>query len=64
MSDSDYELSSPYGYAPTEWVCMTFTVLFPILALVHTVQAVWKRYWVPLPTLVLGAIGELELDRR
>lgn len=49
---------SPYGYIPTEGVCITFIVLFSLSALLHTAQAIKWRTWYMLPTMVIGCIGE------
>lgn len=56
----DYDLypsESAYGYRPTEWVQITFIVIFSVLATVHAVQGFVFKYWIVYPTLVLGTIG-------
>lgn len=52
-----YPSESAYGYRPTEWVCITFIVIFSLLAFAHTVQGFMSKYWIVYPTLVLGTIG-------
>lgn len=52
-----YPQASAYGYRPTEWVQITFIVLFSLLAIGHTVQGITSKYWIVFPTLVLGTIG-------
>lgn len=57
----DYNLypeASAYGYRPTEWVAITFIVIFSLLALAHAVHGFVFKYWVVYPTLVLGTIGQ------
>lgn len=52
----------PYGYVPTEWICILFVVLFSITTLLHTIQAlIYKRpklLWI-LPTIVICGIAEI-----
>jgi hypothetical protein len=52
-----YPSESAYGYRPTEWVAITFIVIFSLLATVHVVQGAIFKYWIVYPTLVLGIIG-------
>ncbi|KAF4581569.1 hypothetical protein EYR40_009853 [Pleurotus pulmonarius] len=55
---SDF-LWSPYGYIPTEYVCIIFIVLFGISTFTHTVEAIFLRTWWLLPTACLA--GALEV---
>ncbi|KAF9493501.1 RTA1-domain-containing protein [Pleurotus eryngii] len=55
---SDF-LWSPYGYIPTEYVCIMFIVLFGISTFAHTVEAIFLRTWWLLPTACLA--GALEV---
>lgn len=55
---SDF-LWSPYGYIPTEYVCIIFIVLFGISTFAHTVEAALLRTWWLLPTACLA--GALEV---
>jgi len=47
-----------YGYVPSEGAGITFVVIFSLMAIVHTGQAVWKREWWCL-VFTVGAIGML-----
>ncbi|KAJ7050415.1 RTA1 like protein-domain-containing protein [Mycena amicta] len=48
---------SPYGYTPTEYVCIIFVVLFSISTLLHTGQAITYRLWWLFPSAIFaGAI--------
>jgi len=52
---------SPYGYTPTEWICILYIVLFSSTAALHLTQALYKKprlYWV-LPTIVTCGICEI-----
>ncbi|TDL28651.1 RTA1-domain-containing protein [Rickenella mellea] len=48
-----------YGYIPTQWVCITFIVLFGLSTTLHIGQAVRNRLWFMFPTAVLAGIGEV-----
>ncbi|EIW56106.1 RTA1-domain-containing protein [Trametes versicolor FP-101664 SS1] len=50
---------SPYGYVPTEWICILFIALFAITTSVHLGQAVWSRLWWLLGTTVLAGVIEI-----
>jgi hypothetical protein len=51
--------NGPYGYVPTEGVCITFIILFAISALLHTGQALkWRTRWM-IPSMALGCTGEV-----
>ncbi|KAL1744578.1 RTA1 like protein-domain-containing protein [Schizophyllum fasciatum] len=50
---------SPYGYIPTDWVCVLFLVLFGISTALHIGEAAMTRTWYIYPTAVLA--GGLEL---
>ncbi|KAF8506196.1 RTA1-domain-containing protein, partial [Hysterangium stoloniferum] len=50
-----------YGYIPTNWICLTFLILFGATTIAHVWQSVFLRsrmFWI-LPTIVLCGIGEL-----
>ncbi|KAJ6486972.1 RTA1-like protein [Mycena sanguinolenta] len=48
---------SPYGYIPTEYVCVIFVVLFALSTLIHVGQAIRYRLWWLFPTAILcGAL--------
>ncbi|KAF8317965.1 RTA1-like protein [Clavulina sp. PMI_390] len=51
--------TNPYGYNPTLYVCALFVALFSLSTLVHLIQALWKRKWYLLPTVVIGGCGEI-----
>ncbi|KAJ7828779.1 RTA1 like protein-domain-containing protein [Mycena olivaceomarginata] len=51
-------LQSPYGYTPTESVCILFVVLFGISTALHLVQALRYRIWWILPTIVFSGLLE------
>ncbi|KAF8326222.1 RTA1 like protein-domain-containing protein [Cantharellus anzutake] len=50
---------TPYGYAPTLWICTLFLALFSLSTIIHLGQALWCRRWYLILTLVLGGIGEI-----
>ncbi|KAH9912224.1 RTA1 like protein-domain-containing protein [Fomitopsis serialis] len=50
---------NPYGYVPTEWICILFLVLFAVTTVLHTVQAVRYRLWFLLYTACLAGVLEL-----
>ncbi|KAI6131735.1 RTA1 like protein-domain-containing protein [Pisolithus croceorrhizus] len=53
------EATSPYNYVPTEWICITFVMLFGINTVLHISQS-WKfRMWWLIPTVVVA--GTLEI---
>ncbi|KZT64813.1 RTA1-domain-containing protein [Daedalea quercina L-15889] len=37
--------NNPYGYTPTEWICILFLVLFSLSTAIHAAQAVYTRLW-------------------
>lgn len=50
-----------YGYVPTDWICITFLILFGATTIAHVWQSVFRRprmFWI-LPTIVLCGIGEI-----
>ncbi|KAH9941796.1 RTA1-domain-containing protein [Epithele typhae] len=58
--DSHGHLISPfYGYWPTEWICMMFTILFTISTLLHFGQAIHYRTRWLIYTAVLAGVGEM-----
>ncbi|KAI1787360.1 RTA1-domain-containing protein [Ganoderma leucocontextum] len=50
---------NPYGYVPTEWICILFVALFAASTVIHTAQAVHSRLWWLLPTACVAGIGEI-----
>ncbi|KAJ6528733.1 RTA1 like protein [Mycena vulgaris] len=50
---------SPYGYVPTEYVCIIFVVLFAISTLLHLGQATYYRLWWLIPSACLAGILEI-----
>ncbi|TFK62181.1 RTA1-domain-containing protein [Pluteus cervinus] len=50
---------SPYGYVPTESICILFLVLFSLSTIAHTGQATYYRMWWLFPTVITGGIGEI-----
>ncbi|KAJ7122359.1 RTA1 like protein-domain-containing protein [Mycena epipterygia] len=52
-------LLSPYGYTPTEYVCLIFVALFALSTVIHLGQLVRYRMWWLLPSIVLA--GALEV---
>lgn len=51
--------ASPYGYVPTEGICITFIVLFGLSTLLHFIAAVRYRLWWLIPTACLMGAGEV-----
>ncbi|KAJ7152907.1 RTA1 like protein-domain-containing protein [Mycena filopes] len=49
---------SPYGYTPTEYVCIIFVTLFALSTLLHVGQAIRYRLWWIFPTAVLAGLLE------
>ncbi|KIJ44743.1 hypothetical protein M422DRAFT_251726 [Sphaerobolus stellatus SS14] len=52
---------SPYGYVPTEWICIMYICLFTLTTVIHLGQALYKKprlYWV-LPTIVTCGVCEI-----
>ncbi|KAJ6610661.1 RTA1 like protein-domain-containing protein [Mycena sp. CBHHK59/15] len=49
----------PYGYTPTEWICISFLGLFIISTVLHIAQAIRYRVWWLLPTAVVSGILEI-----
>ncbi|KAJ7036730.1 RTA1 like protein [Mycena alexandri] len=49
---------SPYGYTPTEYVCVIFVALFALSTLLHVGQATRYRLWWLFPTAVLAGLLE------
>ncbi|KAI0368536.1 RTA1-domain-containing protein [Pilatotrama ljubarskyi] len=50
---------SPYGYVPTEWICIMFIALFAVSSAIHLGQTVWSRLWWLLGTTVLAGLIEI-----
>ncbi|KAJ7686269.1 RTA1 like protein-domain-containing protein [Mycena rosella] len=50
---------SPYGYTPTEYVCIIFVVLFSSSTLLHLGQATYYRLWWLIPTACLAGVLEI-----
>ncbi|KAJ7748291.1 RTA1 like protein-domain-containing protein [Mycena maculata] len=50
---------SPYGYTPTEYVCLLYLVLFSVSTLVQAGQATYYRLWWLLPTACLAGMLEI-----
>ncbi|KAF8496744.1 RTA1-like protein [Russula emetica] len=48
-----------YKYIPTEWICITFLVLFGVSTIIHTVQAIRSRLWWLFPSAVFCGLREL-----
>ena len=51
--------SSDYNYIPSPGWCISFIVLFSVIALVLSLQALRSKYWIVYPTIVLGALIEV-----
>ncbi|KAJ7927741.1 hypothetical protein B0H13DRAFT_2312136 [Mycena leptocephala] len=49
---------SPYGYTPTEYVCMLFVALFSFSTLLHIGQAIHYRMWWLFLSAILAGIFE------
>ncbi|KZT64812.1 RTA1-domain-containing protein [Daedalea quercina L-15889] len=63
---SDDFTENPYGYVPTEWICILFLVLFSLSTAIHFFQLVHTRLWWLIPTVctagaleILGWVGRL-----
>ncbi|CCM06794.1 uncharacterized protein FIBRA_09094 [Fibroporia radiculosa] len=54
-----HESSSPYGYVPTEWICVLFVALFSLSTAMHTAQAARTRLWWLLPTACCAGVLEI-----
>ncbi|PIL26020.1 transporter [Ganoderma sinense ZZ0214-1] len=50
---------NPYGYVPTEWICILFIALFAVSTIAHTVQAAHSRLWWLFLTAFMAGIGEI-----
>jgi len=48
-----------YNYVPTEWVAITFLVLFSLTTFAHTLQAIRYRLWWIFPSAVFCGLLEL-----
>lgn len=53
-----YAPETPYGYTPDDAVCIMFIVLFAVSNSAHLGQAIWKRTWFMIPTVVLSGCLE------
>ncbi|KAF8212657.1 RTA1-domain-containing protein [Mycena galopus ATCC 62051] len=49
---------SPYGYTPTEYVCIIYVALFAFSTLMHVGQSIYYRMWWLFPSAILA--GALE----
>jgi len=57
-SNTDFH-RNPYGYVPTEWICILFIVLFSISTIIQAVEATYTQlYWL-FPTVCIA--GGLEI---
>jgi hypothetical protein len=52
-------LTSPYNYVPTEYVCAIFIALYALSTLIHIGQMFRYRLWWLLPTVVLAGVAEV-----
>ncbi|KZV75700.1 RTA1-like protein [Peniophora sp. CONT] len=52
-------VQSPYGYRPTEWICILFVVLYSVTTILHIGQATRYRLWWLFPTAVLAGVTEI-----
>jgi hypothetical protein len=62
MSDPNInylELESPYPYTPDLATCLSYTIIFGLLTLIHCVLAIKYRYWVMLYVLIPGGLLEV-----
>ncbi|KAI0741783.1 RTA1-domain-containing protein [Daedaleopsis nitida] len=50
---------SPYGYIPTEWVCIFMVVVFAISSVLHLAQTIKSRLWWLLGTATLAGLLEV-----
>ncbi|KAJ6626623.1 RTA1 like protein-domain-containing protein [Mycena sp. CBHHK59/15] len=50
---------SPYGYTPTEYVCIIFVALFSSSTILHVGQATYYRLWWLFPSVCLAGILEI-----
>ncbi|VDB96672.1 unnamed protein product [Peniophora sp. CBMAI 1063] len=50
---------SPYGYTPTQWICILFVALYSITTILHVGQATRAHIWWLFPTAVLAGIAEI-----
>ncbi|OSX62459.1 hypothetical protein POSPLADRAFT_1046756 [Postia placenta MAD-698-R-SB12] len=57
-SNTDFH-RDPYGYVPTEWICILFIVLFSLSAIVHAGQATYTRLFWLFPTICTAGILEI-----
>ncbi|CDO68773.1 hypothetical protein BN946_scf184989.g39 [Trametes cinnabarina] len=55
----DANVTNPYGYIPTHWICILFLVLFGISTFLHAGQAIRSRLWWLFPTACLAGVGEI-----
>jgi hypothetical protein len=53
------QISTAYGYRPSEAAGITFCVLFALSLIIHSAQATWKRQWWAY-VFAVGALGELD----
>ncbi|KAH9977067.1 RTA1 like protein-domain-containing protein [Lactifluus volemus] len=58
-STSDTLHRIQYGYVPTEWVAITFILLFGISTFVHTIQALRSRLWWLIPSVIFCGFLEV-----
>nr|GAT57085.1 predicted protein [Mycena chlorophos] len=50
---------SPYGYTPTEYVCIIYVVLFSLSTIIHIGQAGRYRLWWLFPTAIFAGLIEI-----
>lgn len=58
MSDQQVNDDGPYGYVPTQSICIVFLALFGVSGLLHLGQAIRSKLWWMIPTMVVGCLGE------
>jgi hypothetical protein len=51
--------NGPYGYVPTEWVCIVFLLLFAFSGIGHAYQGFRWKTWFMIPTMAFGCFGEV-----
>lgn len=53
------DIEGPYNYVPTEWICVSFVVLYSISTAIHMVQALKYKLWWMIPTATFAGILEV-----
>jgi len=59
MHGGQVNITSPYNYVPTEYVCAIFVALYGLSTLIHVGQMFRYRLWWLLPTVVLAGLAEV-----